>query len=127
EELRSRCRLPGLREAYQKIHRPTGYADVEAARKRLRWDEALVLQVALAQRRAAVERQSAVPRPERAGGLLEAFDRALPFALTEGQRTVGQEVAGGLARPLPIHRLLQGGVGPGQTGGALRAVLTLID
>ncbi|HEX4430004.1 MAG TPA: ATP-dependent DNA helicase RecG [Frankiaceae bacterium] len=127
EELRTRLRLPGLREAYQKIHRPSSYAEVEAARKRLRWDEALVLQVALAQRRAAVERQSAVPRPERTGGLLEAFDRALPFALTEGQHTVGAEVASDLARTFPMHRLLQGEVGSGKTVVALRAMLTVID
>jgi ATP-dependent DNA helicase RecG len=126
-ELRTRHRLPGLREAYQKIHRPTGYAEVEAARQRLRWDEALVLQVALAQRRAAVERQSAIPRPERPGGLLEAFDRALPFALTEGQHTVGEEVARDLARTFPMHRLLQGEVGSGKTVVALRAMLTVID
>ncbi len=126
-ELRARHHLPGLREAYQKIHRPSGYADVEAARKRLRWDEALVLQVALAQRRAAVERQTAVPRKERSGGLLEAFDRALPFDLTEGQRVVGEEVAGDLARTFPMHRLLQGEVGSGKTVVALRAMLTVID
>ena len=126
-ELRERHKLPGLREAYQKIHRPRGYADVEAARKRLRWDEALVLQVALAQRRAAVERQSAVPRPERPGGLLEAFDRALPFDLTAGQRVVGADVARDLARTFPMHRLLQGEVGSGKTVVALRAMLTVID
>jgi ATP-dependent DNA helicase RecG len=126
-ELRAQYRLPGLREAYQKIHRPTGYADVETARKRLRWDEALVIQVALAQRRAAVERQAATPRPARGAGLLEAFDKALPFALTEGQRAVGDDIAGDLARSYPMHRLLQGEVGSGKTVVALRAMLTVID
>ncbi len=126
-QLRQQHRLPGLREAYQKIHRPSGYADVEAARKRLRWDEALVIQVALAQRRAAVERQAAVPRAERPGGLREAFDRALPFDLTQGQRAVGEEVARDLARTFPMHRLLQGEVGSGKTVVALRAMLTVID
>ncbi len=126
-ELRRRHRLPALREAYQKIHRPSGYADVEAARKRLRWDEAIVIQVALAQRRAAVERQAATPRPARRGGLLEAFDRALPFVLTEGQRAVGESLASDLARSYPMHRLLQGEVGSGKTVVALRAMLTVID
>ncbi len=93
----------------------------------MRWDEALVIQVALAQRRAAVERQPAVPRPERAGGLLEAFDKALPFALTEGQQSVGKDIAGDLARSYPMHRLLQGEVGSGKTVVALRAMLTVID
>ncbi len=119
--------LPKLRDAYEKIHRPTGYGDVETARKRLRWDEALVVQIALAQRRAATERQSAVPRVERKGGLLEAFDESLPFTLTPGQHVVGDEVAHDLARTFPMHRLLQGEVGSGKTVVALRAMLTVID
>ncbi len=127
ETLRRKHGLPGIREAYQKVHRPTSYADVEAARKRLRWDEALVLQVALAQRRAAVERQTAIARKVRPGGLLEAFDRALPFTLTGGQETVGKQLEADLARTFPMHRLLQGEVGSGKTIVALRAMLTVID
>jgi ATP-dependent DNA helicase RecG len=126
-ELRQRFHLPSLREAYQNIHRPSGYPDVETARKRLRWDEALVIQVALAQRRAAVERQAATPRPVRGGGLLEAFDKALPFTLTAGQQAVGGDITADLARAYPMHRLLQGEVGSGKTVVALRAMLTVID
>ena len=127
EGLRTRHRLPSLRESYVKVHRPADYAEVAKRQKRLRWDEALVIQVALAQRRAAVERQPAVARPERAGGLLEAFDKALPFALTAGQQAVGKDIAGDLARSYPMHRLLQGEVGSGKTVVALRAMLTVID
>jgi ATP-dependent DNA helicase RecG len=127
EELRQRHRLPALREAYLKVHKPADYAEAAAGQKRLRWDEALVIQVALAQRRAAAERQPAVPRPERAGGLLEAFDRTLPFALTAGQHAVGKDIAADLARSYPMHRLLQGEVGSGKTVVALRAMLTVID
>jgi ATP-dependent DNA helicase RecG len=125
--LRARHHLPGLREAYERVHRPATHAEAEAGRKRLRWDEALVLQVALAQRRAAVERQTAVARPARSGGLLEAFDRSLPFALTEGQRAVGDAILADLARTYPMHRLLQGEVGSGKTVVALRAMLAVID
>ncbi len=125
--LRLRHGLLSLRDAYLQIHRPSCYAEVEAARKRLRWDEALVVQLALAQRRAAVERQSAVARKTRPGGLLEAFDRSLPFTLTGGQQEVGAEIAADLARTFPMHRLLQGEVGSGKTLVALRAMLTVID
>jgi ATP-dependent DNA helicase RecG len=127
EELRRRHQLLDLWEAYEKIHRPNGYADVEFARKRLRWDEALIVQVTLAQRRAATERQAATARPERSGGLREAFDRSLPFVLTVGQQVVGLDVAADLARSYPMHRLLQGEVGSGKTVVALRAMLTVID
>ncbi len=55
-----------------------------AARLRLKWDEAFVLQAVLAQRRRAEDALPATPRIPRRGGLLEAFDARLPFTLTEG-------------------------------------------
>ncbi|HEX8496985.1 MAG TPA: ATP-dependent DNA helicase RecG, partial [Actinomycetales bacterium] len=97
------------------------------ARQRLKWDEALVLQVVLAQRRAAAGAQAGVPRPGRPGGLLDAFDAATPFELTTGQREVGEVLAAELARPHPMHRLLQGEVGSGKTLVALRAMLAVVD
>src|SRR5262249_57170407 len=67
------------------------------------------------------------PRPGRPGGLLTAFDAGLPYQLTEGQRVVGTEIAEDLARPHPMHRLLQGEVGSGKTVCALRAMLQVVD
>lgn len=60
-DLRSRHRLLPLAAAWRSIHLPTSWADVERARTRLRWDEAFVLQAALAQRRAAARRLPAPP------------------------------------------------------------------
>jgi ATP-dependent DNA helicase RecG len=68
-----------------------------------------------------------VPRPPRDDGLLAAFDATLPYELTDGQRRVGAEIAGDLARPHPMHRLLQGEVGSGKTLCALRAMLQVVD
>ena len=68
-----------------------------------------------------------MPRPRRPGGLLDRFDAALPFELTEGQRKVGEEIAADLARDHPMHRLLQGEVGAGKTVVALRAMLQTVD
>ena len=67
----------------------------------VRFEEALVLQVALAQRQAAIGRHGRPPRRPRAGGLLEAFDARLPFELTAGQRAVGGEIADDLAQDAP--------------------------
>ena len=69
----------------------------------------------------------ASPGRARAGGLLDAVDAALPFALTEGQREVGEELAAELAREQPMHRLLQGEVGSGKTVVALRAMAQVVD
>ena len=125
--LRREYGLLPLREAMQRIHRPAGHADVELAARRLRWDEAIVLQVTLAQRRLLVQQTGSTPRPGRTGGLLDAFDAALPFALTGGQRDIGEVLADELGRGHPMHRLLQGEVGSGKTLVAVRAALRVVD
>ncbi|HTF10378.1 MAG TPA: ATP-dependent DNA helicase RecG, partial [Asanoa sp.] len=65
--------------------------------------------------------------PPVADGVLAAFDRRLPFELTDGQREVGEVLATELATPHPMHRLLQGEVGSGKTVCALRAMLQVVD
>ncbi len=127
EEIRARHGLLPLAGALLDIHRPSGHDDVERAVSRLKWDEALVLQLTLAARRRAAALEPGIARPRRAGGLLDAVDAALPFALTEGQREVGEELAAELDRDQPMHRLLQGEVGSGKTVVALRAMAQVVD
>jgi len=125
--VRERRQLIPLRDALRLVHTPESFDDVKRAQLRLKWDEAFVLQVALAQSRAAIAAQPATPREPKPDGLLAEFDRQLPFALTEGQQRVGKEILGDLARTHPMHRLLQGEVGSGKTVVALRAMLAVID
>lgn len=119
--------LVPLPEALVKVHRPQTKADIEEARDRLKWDEAFVLQVALARRRFADTQLPAVARRPAPDGLLDAFDARLPFTLTEGQRKVSGEIFDDLATEHPMHRLLQGEVGSGKTMVALRAMLAVVD
>ncbi|MFJ2819600.1 ATP-dependent DNA helicase RecG [Streptomyces toxytricini] len=119
--------LVPLTEALLKIHRPATKADIEDARRRLKWDEAFVLQVALARRRHADAQLPAVARRPAPGGLLDAFDAKLPFTLTAGQQAVSREIFDDLATEHPMHRLLQGEVGSGKTLVALRAMLAVVD
>ncbi|MFE6198994.1 ATP-dependent DNA helicase RecG [Streptomyces sp. NPDC057838] len=127
ESLRRGRGLIPLPEALLKIHRPHTKADIEDARSRLKWDEAFVLQVALARRRHADAQLPAVPRKPAPDGLLTAFDARLPFTLTEGQQHVSREIFADLATDHPMHRLLQGEVGSGKTLVALRAMLAVVD
>ncbi|EFF93299.1 ATP-dependent DNA helicase RecG [Streptomyces sp. e14] len=127
EALRAGRGLLPLPEALLKIHRPHTKADIADAQARLKWDEAFVLQVALARRRHADAQLPAVPRVPRPDGLLAAFDDRLPFTLTEGQRKVSREIFTDLAADHPMHRLLQGEVGSGKTMVALRAMLAVVD
>ncbi|MFD7711030.1 helicase-related protein [Streptomyces sp. NPDC059785] len=116
--------LVPLPEALLKMHRPHTKADIEDARARLKWDEAFVLQVALARRRFADAQLPAVARVPAADGLLTAFDAKLPFTLTEGQRKVSKEIFDDLATEHPMHRLLQGEVGSGKAQPLDSLVLT---
>ncbi|WP_394430016.1 ATP-dependent DNA helicase RecG [Streptomyces sp. SGAir0957] len=127
ESLREGRDLVPLPEALLKIHRPHTKADIADARARLKWDEAFVLQVALARRRFADTQLTAAPRVAKPDGLLTAFDAKLPFTLTEGQQKVSKEIFDDLATDHPMHRLLQGEVGSGKTMVALRAMLAVVD
>jgi len=127
DSLRQGRGLVSLPEALLKIHRPHTKADIDDARSRLKWDEAFVLQVALARRRHADAQLPAVARRPKPDGLLSAFDDRLPFTLTEGQQKVSREIFDDLATEHPMHRLLQGEVGSGKTLVALRAMLATVD
>ena len=127
EELRERYGLYGRAEAIRAIHRPLDWADRKRAVDRLKWDEAFLLQAALAQRRMAAAALPAMPRPHVDGGIADEFDAQLPFTLTAGQVAVGQTIATDLACAYPMHRLLQGEVGSGKTVIAIRAMLQVVD
>ena len=125
--IRDRYGLYGYARALNAIHRPADEQDKNRAIRRLKWDEAFMLQVVLAQRRRVSTEYVAQPRPRAGGGLVAAFDAALPFELTAGQRQAGETIAADLARDHPMHRLLQGEVGSGKTIVALRAMLQVVD
>ena len=130
DEVRQRQGLPGRAAALRSLHRPATLEEAYRARHRMRFEEAFVLQAALAQRRARTAAEDATARPPLPAGqpsILADFDASLPFVLTDGQRQVGDEIAAELAQPRPMHRLLQGEVGSGKTVVALRAMLQVVD
>ena len=127
ENLRRAHGLPTLLEALRGVHVPADQAAIDAATHRLRYEEALVLQTALARRRADRQSHAATARGGVAGRLLDGFDARLPFPLTAGQIRVGEEIAEDLGRETPMLRLLQGDVGAGKTIVALRAMLRVVD
>ena len=127
EEVRQQHDLWPREVAIRAIHRPQDRSDLQRARKRLKWDEAFVMQAALAQRRMAAAAMPAMPRPPEPDGIAAEFDRRLPFTLTEGQRFVGEVIARDLSCAYPMNRLLQGEVGSGKTVVAVRAMLQVVD
>ncbi len=127
DRFRAQHRLMGIVEAMRAVHRPATVGQWHAGKRRFAWDEALALQFVLARRRDANRLIPTQPRPRTPGGLLDAFDRQLPFRLTDGQRAVGEQLAAELLGPAPMQRLLQGEVGSGKTVVALRAMLQVVD
>ena len=126
-DVRAEEGLIGLADALRLIHRPNSRADVERAQERLRFEEAFVLQVVMAQRRAQLAEVPATARVTEGGPLQAAFDQRLPFDLTTAQRSVGAAIAADLSGTHPMHRLVQGDVGSGKTIVALRAMLGIVD
>src|SRR3984885_1331060 len=126
-EVRARHDLWPRELAIRAIHRPADRADIRQANKRLKGEEAFTMQAAPAQRRPAAGARPAVPRPPAEDGIAAAFDRRLPFTLTNGQQSVGETIAHDLACAYPMNRLLQGEVGSGKTVVAVRAMLQVVD
>ncbi|WP_410869939.1 ATP-dependent DNA helicase RecG [Nocardia sp. A7] len=126
-DLREERQFLPLSEALRLIHLPEHKLDIEKARERLRFDEALALQLVLAERRHEVAGRTAPACPPSADGIAAAFDERLPFELTEGQLQVLAEISEDLSRTRPMHRLLQGEVGSGKTIVALNAMLRVVD
>ncbi|WJH23085.1 ATP-dependent DNA helicase RecG [Pseudarthrobacter defluvii] len=127
QEVAAREGFLPVADAYRLIHAPETAADWKRARDRLRYQEALVLQSALARRRAQLAAEEATARRPVNEGILSAFDQNLPFTLTAGQAAVGKTLATELAQDAPMNRLLQGEVGSGKTVVALRAMLQVVD
>jgi ATP-dependent DNA helicase RecG len=118
---------PTLKGAFISIHKPESLEAADLARLRLTFDEAILLQLLLAGRRAELKELDATPRKISTDGLVSVFESKLPFKYTSGQVEVNSEIESDMQQPHPMHRLLQGEVGSGKTVIALRAMLSVIE
>jgi len=118
---------PTLKGAFTSIHKPESLEAADLARLRLTFDEAILLQLLLAGRRAELKALDATPRKIATNGLVSTFESKLPFKYTSGQIEVNSEIESDMLQPHPMHRLLQGEVGSGKTVIALRAMLSVIE
>jgi ATP-dependent DNA helicase RecG len=125
-ELKERERLPQRADALCALHRPRSLGEAEAGRRRLAFDELLLLQLGIARRRREREGQVA-PALRKPGELLARYRAVLPFQLTEHQERAIVEIDHDLERTVPMQRLLQGDVGSGKTVVALYALLRAVE
>jgi ATP-dependent DNA helicase RecG len=121
EALRLRLKLPGLARSLHFLHKPPPDADLDTlharnhpAWRRVKFDEVLAQQLSLRRAYLARREQGApvlVAKDDLGARLLDS----LPFGLTGAQLRAMAEIAGDLAQPYPMQRLLQGDVGAGKT------------
>jgi ATP-dependent DNA helicase RecG len=116
--------LPPLAAAIDSIHRPASLAAAERGRRRLAFDEFLTLLLVMERRRRGRCDRAPVLAP---GARYRLVLAGLPFPLTAAQRRTRDEILADLARPTPMHRLLEGDVGSGKTVVALLAVMAALD
>ena len=130
------CERQGLMdiiEAVRDVHFPGPDGDMNLlndmrseAHRRLIFDELFYFELAMALKHAGNALDEGIAF--RTGGELSGrFLSILPFGLTAAQSRVIEEIRGDMARPSPMHRLLQGDVGSGKTVVSMAAMLTACE
>ncbi len=121
-------RLPDRAASLSAAHFPAVEADQDSGRRRLAFDELLLVQLALMRRRRLRRGASSAavldgPRELTARWL----ETMLPFPLTGDQRSALEAIDADTAEPRPMQRLLMGEVGSGKTVVALYALLRAVE
>jgi ATP-dependent DNA helicase RecG len=125
-DVKTRERFPTRGDALWGLHRPRSLEEAELGRRRLAFDELLLLQLGIARRRKEREAEVA-PALDRPGELVARYRGVLPFTLTPHQERALREIDADLRRTVPMQRLLQGDVGSGKTVVALYALLRAVE
>ena len=112
--------------ALKEIHCPASREAIDAARRRLVYQELFMLQLALRMHRGRQKRVHAAPAIAIDARLDARIRARFPFEFTAAQRRVCGEIAVDLAKPEPMNRLLQGDVGSGKTAVAVYALLAAV-
>ena len=125
-EYRHERALPTLAEAYRMVHRPTDADEPSVGRRRLAFDELLLLQLAVFLKRRHRRETLRAPALKHNEAIDSHITARFPFQLTDSQHAVVQEIASDLTSQTPMNRLLQGDVGAGKTVVALYAMLMAV-
>ncbi len=121
-------KMLGLNDAYQKIHFPESYEDVDRATKRLSFDEIFLIQLKTLLIKNSWENKPSIDRFRIDRETLTVFTDNLPFGLTGAQKRVLEEIIADLQKGRPMNRLVQGEVGSGKTAvAAIAAYITHLN
>ncbi|MEO1008196.1 MAG: ATP-dependent DNA helicase RecG [Planctomycetota bacterium] len=118
--------LPTLADAYRMQHAPADEDEVAASRRRLAYDDLLLLQLGVQLRRGQLRRSGRAPALRADDEVRRRILQRLPHELTAGQRHAAGEIADDLSQSTPCNRLVQGDVGSGKTLVAAYAMLLAV-
>lgn len=128
QELLDRYQLIGRHQAYKDIHIPTDTESEKQARRRLVYEEFLMLQLKIQQRRTLVSETVGISHSwDEDTSLARKYEQSLPYTMTNAQQKATQDLDNDLRAPTPCHRLLQGDVGAGKSTIATWAMLRAVD
>ncbi len=126
EEFRRERQMPSLADAYRMMHGPETAEDVRAGRRRLAYDELLLLQLGVHMKRSHLRETLSAPALKWTDEIDRHIRQRFPFVLTPAQDKVIEDLKGDLTRDTPANRLIQGDVGSGKTVVALYAMLVAV-
>jgi ATP-dependent DNA helicase RecG len=112
DEILREYSLMGRGEAVEKIHFPSSVAELEAAKRRLAFEELLMLQLGMTLLK---KRNRKLTGTLMKAQELSKFYDALPFTPTRAQRRAVNDAVNDMQKHVPMNRLLQGDVGSGKT------------
>lgn len=115
EKLRRTYRLMDLAKAIERVHFPQSLDEAQDAKRRLAFDELLVLQMRAYFQKRDRETGQTAPALIMKKTDISDFYAKLPFRLTHDQQHACEEILSDLSRPFPMNRLLVGDVGSGKT------------
>ena len=125
DNFRHRYSLAGVHDALAEIHAPSDRRSLAYARRRFIFQELLVMQLALAIRRANWRATAAASLPLTAK-IDARIRRLFPFPLTADQEQATREICADMERDQAMNRLIQGDVGSGKTVVAQYAMLVAV-
>ena len=126
EPLMKRRNLMQRRRAFELMHAPSGEREAAAARRRLVYDELMLVQLGLGLSRRLRDGRVSAPVLRLDKTLDERIRARFPFTMTDAQLHAAYEISRDLRSGKPMNRLLQGDVGSGKTIVALHAMLTAV-
>lgn len=118
--------MPSARAAVRELHRPRSMAAVKRAKRRMIFEEFLLMELAVTMRRRSFKRRQDAPIISVTEKIDRHIRRRFPFSLTAAQNRAVEDIVADIARPAPMARLLQGDVGSGKTVVALYGILAAV-